>query len=113
MTVEEIKDHVEVRKLLAEGKRKGVLTYDEINDTLSQQEDLDAEQIEDLLQTLADEGIQVVDKVKDADLIAEPAAETPIREVEVHEEEITAMEGLPMTTPCGCGSVADCVELPF
>ena len=67
MTVEEIKDNVEVRKLLEEGKRKGVLTYDEISDALSHQEDIDAEQIEDLLQTFADEGIQVVDKGKDVE----------------------------------------------
>ena len=97
MTVEEIKDHVEIRKLLDEGRRKGVLTYDEINDTLSQQEDLDAEQIEDLLQTFADEGIQVVDKVKDAELTEEPAAaQGQVRDVDVHDEEIAAMEALPI-----------------
>jgi len=97
VTVEEIKDHVEIRKLLDEGRRKGVLTYDEINDTLSQQEDLDAEQIEDLLQTFADEGIQVVDKVKDAELTEEPAAaQGQVRDVDVHDEEIAAMEALPI-----------------
>lgn len=72
MTTEDIKEHDDVRKLLDEGKRKGVLTYDEINDTLSQQEDMDAEQIDDLLQTFADEGIQIVDKVKDTEMAAEP-----------------------------------------
>ena len=97
MTVEEIKDHVDVRKLLDEGKRKGVLTYDEINDTLSQHEDLDAEQIEDLLQTFADEGIQVVDRAKDAEAAEEPAAEEgPARDIEVHDQELAAMEGLPI-----------------
>ncbi|HUV03666.1 MAG TPA: RNA polymerase sigma factor RpoD [Armatimonadota bacterium] len=97
MTVEEIKDHVEVRKLLDEGRRKGVLTYDEINDILSQQEDLDADQIEDLLQTLADEGIQVVEKVKDIELAEErPVDGSPIRDVEVHSKEIAAIEGLPI-----------------
>jgi len=97
VTVEEIKDHVDVRKLLDEGKRKGVLTYDEINDTLSQHEDLDAEQIEDLLQTFADEGIQVVDRAKDAEAAEEPAAEEgPARDIEVHDQELAAMEGLPI-----------------
>jgi len=97
VTVEEIKDHVEVRKLLDEGRRKGVLTYDEINDILSQQEDLDADQIEDLLQTLADEGIQVVEKVKDIELAEErPVDGSPIRDVEVHSKEIAAIEGLPI-----------------
>jgi RNA polymerase primary sigma factor len=97
VTIEEIKDHDEVRKLLDEGKRKGVLTYDEINETLSQQEDLDAEQIDDLLQTFADEGIQIVDKVKDAELMeAAPTVEGPARDVEAHDEEIAAIEGLPI-----------------
>jgi RNA polymerase primary sigma factor len=98
VAVEEIKENVEVRKLLDEGKRKGVLTYDEINDILSRQEDLDAEQIEDILQAFADEGIQVVDKVKDSEMIAEvPASgESPAPDTDVHEEEVAAMEGMPI-----------------
>ena len=100
MTVEEIKDNVEVRKLLEEGKRKGVLTYDEISDALSHQEDIDAEQIEDLLQTFADEGIQVVDKGKDVeDAIEEPVGvddETPAKEPDAPDKEIAAIEGLPI-----------------
>ena len=98
MTVDEVKEHIEVRKLLEEGKRKGVLTYDEINDALSQQEDFDAEQIEELLQTFADEGIQVVDKVKDVVLVDDiPAVEEEdAPEAEAHEGEIAAMEGLPI-----------------
>ncbi|HET6456227.1 MAG TPA: RNA polymerase sigma factor RpoD [Armatimonadota bacterium] len=99
MTVEELKDNVEVRKLLAEGKRKGVLTYDEINDTLSQQEDLDAEQIEDILQTFAEEGIQVIDKVKEVELVehSTDSDEAPvIPDIDVKDEEIAAMEGLPI-----------------
>ena len=98
MTVEGIRDQVEVRKLFEEGKRKGVLTYDEINDSLSQREDLDAEQIEDLLQMFADEGIQVTDQAKDVD---EPE-ETPVpkkgraKKASVRDKEIAAMEGLPI-----------------
>lgn len=97
MTVDEIKDNVEVRKLLDEGKRKGVLTYDEISDTLSHQEDIDAEQIEGLLQTFEDEGIQIIDKVKDPDIM-QPAAqdESVAKDTEVNDAEIAAIEGLPI-----------------
>lgn len=98
VTVDEIKDHIEVRKLLAEGKRKGVLTYDEINDTLSQQEDLDAEQIEDILQTIADEGIQIVDKAKTADAplaVAEPE-EPDTADADAKDQQIAAMESMPI-----------------
>jgi RNA polymerase primary sigma factor len=99
VAVEEVKDHVEVRKLLEEGKRKGVLTYDEINDVLSQQEDLDAEQIEELLLTFTEEGIQIVDKTKEAHLVGEvPATEEEdvVPDADTHDEEIAAMEGLPI-----------------
>lgn len=98
MTIEEIKDQDEVRKLLEEGKRKGVLTYEEINEALSHHAELDAEQIDDLLQTFADEGIQIVDKVKDAVRLEEtPAVEGAVpRDTEVHDEEITVIEGLPI-----------------
>lgn len=100
MTVQQIKDNVEIRKLLDEGKRKGVLTYDEISDTLSRREDLNAEQIEDLLQTFADEGIQVVDKVKDVspakDEQAKTAPERPVKDTKAHDEELAAMEGVPV-----------------
>ena len=98
MAVEEIKDNVEVRKLLDEGRRKGVLTYDEINDTLSRQEDLDAEQVEDLLQAFADEGIQIVDKVKDATIIEETPTpgDIPAPDVDAHDKEVAAVEGLPI-----------------
>jgi RNA polymerase primary sigma factor len=98
VTVEEIKEHGEIRRLLSEGKRKGVLTYDEINDILGQQENLDAEQVEDLLQVFADEGIQIVDKVKDEDMVHDRSVtdDEPARDADAHDEELTAMEGLPI-----------------
>ena len=97
MSIEEIKTNDSIVKLLEEGKRKGVLTYDEINDMLSQQEELDAEQIDDLLQTFADEGIQIVDKVKDAEILEDSSVEgAPAHDIEAHEEELAAIEGLPI-----------------
>ena len=99
MAVEETKEQTnnDVRKLLAEGKRKGVLTYDEVNDVLSRHEDLDPEQIEDLLQTFADEGIQIVDKAKDELLEEAPQTEEEqIQEPEPPTEEASSMEGLPI-----------------
>ncbi|MFA6665435.1 MAG: RNA polymerase sigma factor RpoD [Armatimonadota bacterium] len=99
MAVEETKEQTnnDVRKLLAEGKRKGVLTYDEVNDVLSRHEDLDPEQIEDLLQTFADEGIQIVDKAKDELLEEAPQTEEEqIQEPEPPTEEASSTEGLPI-----------------
>ncbi len=48
-----------VRELVQRGKKQGLLTYSEIMDTL-QGEELTAEQIEDLYEVLAEEGIDVV-----------------------------------------------------
>jgi RNA polymerase primary sigma factor len=99
VAVEETKEQTnnDVRKLLAEGKRKGVLTYDEVNDVLSRHEDLDPEQIEDLLQTFADEGIQIVDKAKDELLEEAPQTEEEqIQEPEPPTEEASSTEGLPI-----------------
>jgi len=96
VTVEELKESVEMRKLFDEGKRKGILTYDEINDAIGHREDLDPEQMEDLLQTFAAEGIQVVDKIKDPEIEEEPASEVVVRDIDVHDQEISALEGLPI-----------------
>lgn len=96
MTVDEIRDNVEVRKLLDEGKRKGTVTYDEINDVLAHQEELDPDQMDDLLQVFSNEGIQVI-KGEGGDIIEEvPVEEVPLRDTEVHDEELAAMEGLPI-----------------
>ncbi|MCE5315610.1 MAG: RNA polymerase sigma factor RpoD [Armatimonadota bacterium] len=89
----ELKSSDRLQKLIEEGKRSGVLTYDQINDALSH-EDLNAEQVDDILQTFADEGIRVVEKVKEPhgfDETDEEEAGTKEAEVDVSE-----MEGMPL-----------------
>jgi RNA polymerase primary sigma factor len=101
VAVEQLKENEELRKLIDEGKRKGVLTYDEINDTLSHQEELDAEQVDDILQTFADEGIRVVEKAREFPA-ALPGAVSVVegdvvtKEVEPTAEDLAAMESLPL-----------------
>jgi RNA polymerase primary sigma factor len=69
------RERKEVQALLARGKARGYLTYDEVNDALPP-EMVTSEQIDDLMMLLADEEIEVVDaataqknsgKGKDAD----------------------------------------------
>ncbi len=92
----ELKGSVRLQKLIEEGKRVGALTYDQINDALSH-EDLNAEQVDDILQTFADEGIRVVEKVKEPlgfeDLEDDDLAG---KDLEAAEVDITEMEGLPL-----------------
>ncbi|MCL5772766.1 MAG: RNA polymerase sigma factor RpoD, partial [Firmicutes bacterium] len=83
-------------KLVEEGKKKGVLTYDEISETLHQKQALDPEQIDALFERFISEGIEIVDDVKDA----EPA-EKEIEEAaeETQEPEVEWTEGVALDDP--------------
>jgi RNA polymerase primary sigma factor len=77
------------QQLITMGKAKGYLTYDEINDQMPE-EIVSADQIDDWLTTLGDEGIEVVGNAKvpagRAQKPREPVQETK-DEVETEEEE--------------------------
>jgi len=99
--VDQLRENPEVSKLMDRGKRRGVLTYDEINDALGRHEGLDAEQLDDILQSFENEGIQVVDKVKETPPEAEaeaPAAEDEalLKDIEIREEDLSTVEGIPI-----------------
>lgn len=98
MAVDQLKGSAEIQTLIDEGKRKGVLTYEEITDTLSHQEELDAEQYDDLLQTFADEGIRVVEKVREFPALIEGVvgADDVHQEAEAEDEDLAAMENMPL-----------------
>lgn len=93
----ELKGNDRLQKLIEEGKRTGVLTYDQINDTLSH-EDLSAEQVDDILQTFADEGIRVVEKIKDkpAGLDELEEDEADKKDAEAAEADLAEVEGMPL-----------------
>jgi len=80
----------EVKKLLEVGKKKGVLTYEEISDILYQKEDLAPEQLDELLERFISEGIEIVEDMKD---IAE------MQEIELPEEEEVWPEGVTLDDP--------------
>ncbi len=50
----------QVKKLLAKAKRRGYLTYDELNEALPQDQ-MSSEQIEDVMSAINDMGVQIVD----------------------------------------------------
>lgn len=96
MVAVELKDSVRLAKLIEEGKRNGVLTYDQICEALSQ-EDLNAEQVDDILQTFADEGIRVVVKVKEpTGFDGESEDEYGAKETDAAEDDVAQMEGMPL-----------------
>lgn len=56
----------EIQKLLAKGRERGQLTYEEVNKALPQDE-MSSEQIEDIMATITDMGINIVDEADDID----------------------------------------------
>jgi RNA polymerase primary sigma factor len=99
--VEQLKENPEVTKLLDRGRRQGMLTYEEINEALGRNEGLDAEQIDDILQSFESEGIQVVEKAKEASGAAgvdvgPPEDEALLKDIEIREEDLSTVEGIPI-----------------
>jgi len=83
----------EVEKLLERGRQSGgTLTYEEINDLLSG-EDLDAESLDEILETVSNEGILVVDKLPEVVEAAPPTA--PASTLELPDEELSSTDGIP------------------
>ena len=54
-----------IRKLIARGKRRGVLTVDELNEALPQDQ-MSADQIEDIMAAISEMGVNIVDNDDDA-----------------------------------------------
>ncbi len=74
-----------LKKLLARGKERGYVTYDEINAALPQDQ-MSSEQIEDTMATLSEMGINVVEAEESADEDTEKKP-APVAKAEGEEEE--------------------------
>ena len=94
----------ELQRLLDQGKDRGFLTYDEINDSLHN-EDFNNNQVDDLVDFFAQEGIEVVHKMAQnvEFTMIMPLEEIPIETamvvkevVPAPEEEFVNLEGLPL-----------------
>lgn len=101
VAVDTAKGTNELRRLLIRGKDRGFLTYDEIHDSFGSEEG-ESEQVDDLIELFAQEGIEVVPKIVGSKDFAAPLtindmpAQTMVKEIEIAEEELPALEGLPM-----------------
>ena len=56
----------DVKKLIARAKKRGYITYDELNAALPQDQ-MSSEQIEDIMSALSEMGVNIVEKDEDAD----------------------------------------------
>ncbi len=75
-----------VKRLIARGKERGYITFDELNAVLPSEQN-SSEQIEDVMANLNEMGIQVVENEESED--GEAAAAKPVEKVEEAEEEPT------------------------
>src|SRR3546814_701598 len=72
-------NEADVKKLIARGKKRGYLTYDELNAALPQDE-MSSEQIEDVMSAISDMGINIVESDED---VQEETAQEVDEEVDV------------------------------
>jgi RNA polymerase primary sigma factor len=65
-----------IKKLIARAKKRGVITYEELNEALPQDQ-MSSEQIEDIMSAISEMGVNIVETAEDADEEdeAEPEAE--------------------------------------
>ena len=54
-----------IKKLIARAKRRGVITYDELNAALPQDQ-MSSEQIEDIMAAISEMGVNIVERDEDA-----------------------------------------------
>src|SRR6195952_4171751 len=77
---------VAVKRLIAKGKERGYITFDELNAVLPSEQN-SSEQIEDVMAMLSEMGIQVVESEENEE------AEAPAAKAEKAEEEKEPAEG--------------------
>ncbi|MEO0871999.1 MAG: RNA polymerase sigma factor region1.1 domain-containing protein, partial [Pseudomonadota bacterium] len=73
-----------VKKLMTKAKKKGYITYDELNEALPSGE-MSPDQIEDIQTALSEMGVQIVENDEEAE--AEAEAEAEVEEMSVDEDE--------------------------
>ena len=63
-----------IKKLIARAKRRGVITYDELNEALPQDQ-MSSEQIEDVMAAISEMGVNIVESDEDSADQDEPAVD--------------------------------------
>ncbi|ADG83144.1 RNA polymerase sigma factor RpoD [Thermincola potens] len=86
-----------VQELIENGKKRGILTYTEIMNTL-QNVDLNPEQIDEIYEKLANMGIDVVPEVPDLEPLDSEAIEADAEEAEI-EVDLTVPDGIGIDDP--------------
>jgi RNA polymerase primary sigma factor len=86
-----------IKKLIAKAKRRGYLTYDELNEALPQDQ-MSSEQIEDVMSAISEMGVNIVENDEDAAEEDEEANEAP-DEINASDEEGSDGDSEPQHVP--------------
>src|SRR5215213_3153493 len=65
-----------IKKLIARAKKRGVITYDELNEALPQDQ-MSSEQIEDIMSALSEMGVNIVESAESSDDEEQEEPDTP------------------------------------
>ena len=96
METERIHDHGQMHRLVEQGKDRGYITSDELSDALAEM-DVDADELEQMLEFFDMQGIQVVDTVKGLPLMEDGhQLDASAKEYELADQEIAQLEGIPL-----------------
>jgi RNA polymerase primary sigma factor len=91
-----------VQDLIEKGKKRGILTYGEIMDTL-QGFELNTDQIDDIYEKISGMGIDVVAEITDIENLDDPLDEPSITPVAAEDDDDDADSDLDLTVPDGIG----------
>ncbi|PZR07840.1 MAG: RNA polymerase sigma factor RpoD [Archangium gephyra] len=84
---ESVGERPEVKELLAQGKQKGFVTFDEVNDALPGGDAVSPEQIDDVMSMFGDNDVEVVDAQKNSEGQVEVKPTVAAEEDSAEEEE--------------------------
>jgi len=82
-----------VKDLIEKGRKNGMLSYKEILDTLEEVEDLDAEQIDKIYESLEEMGIEIINDTEDV------PTEAVLEEIPEEEIDLSVPEGVAIDDP--------------
>ncbi|AXB76787.1 RNA polymerase sigma factor RpoD [Novosphingobium sp. P6W] len=77
-----------IKKLIARAKRRGVITVDELNEALPQDQ-MTTDQIEDIMSAISEMGVNIVESDEDADAQADEDRDRDAEEAEADGEEVS------------------------
>lgn len=87
-----------IKDLTEKGKKRGTLSYKEIMDTLEDVEDLDADQIEKIYDSLEEMGIEVINDAE-VEVEADTPAEKALEDMPEEEIDLSVPEGISTDDP--------------